>query len=683
MVEQSRHVPFVSSETNMAEFTVRALIIGLVLSVVIGAANAYVGLKAGMTIAATYPAAIIGMALLRIMKGTILEENFARTVGSNGSSLATAAIFTIPSFYIAGVWAKFDTVTNYLITVGILLLGGLLGALFATLIRRVMIENAELQFPESIAAGEIHKAGRASNTGAKYLFGAMGIGGLIQALGQLNFFATSWQKFVSFAQSTINLRSAGTVSAQGGTVLGAPSISPAFIGLGYIIGPKLAALMFGGGVLAWGLFVPIILYFSAPELVNQWTQTHPGQIPAASDWISWSTMIWKFVVKPISIGLMLVGTGFTLFKMRNNLTTGISSAFSNVKKSIVTDTTTTATARTAHDIHAKLTLMGIVLVAFCTFFVYYYFSQNFYASLAASGITVLVGFFFSATSGYLCGVVGSSSNPGSGLALSSLIISAIIMVAMGMSGTTGVAIVLAITAIICASSVAAGDLLQDLKVGDLLGGTPWRMQLGDIISIVLSALVMFIPLVFLNQGDINAGKMAAIPYDGGFGSLHLGAPQAGLMAFAAQGIVGGHMTWPLIIFGIFLGIGMILLQVRSPMLLAIGMYLSLDTTFAIFVGGMLKGIVEMLCQKKKLGDEQKSKIENAGILLASGFIAGEALIGLVLMGFAFFNVPLWEIFAHPSYLVSLLVLAFIGWFLVAIPLKHGTTSEQPTQQINM
>lgn len=682
MAEQNKHIPFVSAETNMLEFTLRALVIGLVLSVVIGAANAYVGLKAGMTIAATYPAAIISMALLKLMKGTILEENFARTVGSTGSSLATGAIFTIPAFYIAGVWVKFDTMGHYLIASIILFLAGLLGVMFATLVRRIMVENAELQFPESIAAGEIHKAGRTSGTGAKHLFTAMGVGGLVQALGQFSFFAASWQKFVSFAQSTVSLRSVGTLNAQGGIVLGSPGISPAFIGLGYIIGPKISSLVFGGGLLAWGLFVPIILYFSAPELIAQWAQTHPGQVPVADDWISWSMMIWKLIVKPIAIGLMLVGTGFTLFKMRNNLIAGISRAFGDVRKSISSEPATTE--RTAQDLHAKWALLGIAFIAFCTVFVYYYFSQSLLAAVVAACITVVIGFFFAATSGYLCGVVGSSSNPGSGLALSSLIVSALIMVAIGMKGEAGVAVVLGITAIICVTSVAAGDLLQDLKVGHILGGTPWRMQLGDVLGIALAAFVMFIPLVFLNQGDINAGKMALHPYEGGFGSIKLGAPQAGLMAFVTQGIIGGQMVWPFIIFGIFLGLGLVLLQVRSPMMIAIGMYLSLETTFAIFVGGMIKGIVEGICNKKKLNGVQSAKVENIGTLLASGLIAGEALMGLVMMGFAFFNVPFLTIFENPSYLVSLIVLGLLGVYLIKVPLNNaGPADGQAEPKVSM
>jgi putative OPT family oligopeptide transporter len=263
MSEQKKFVPFVSSETNMAEFTLRALIIGLIMSVVLGAANAYLGLKAGMTIAATYPAAVIGMAILKMVKGSILEENFARTVGSIGESVAAGAIFTLPAFFISGVWPEFYTPGHYITSALILVAGGVLGIMFVALLRRVMVEDVELKFPESIAAAEIHKAGRRSGGGSKFLFGAMIGGAVIQALGQFKFFATTWEKFIVFGKQTIT----GTVfTGKGGLLLSSPGISPAYMGVGYIIGPKLGALNFSGGLIAWGLLAPIIYYFIAPSI---------------------------------------------------------------------------------------------------------------------------------------------------------------------------------------------------------------------------------------------------------------------------------------------------------------------------------------------------------------------------------------------------------------------------------
>ena len=249
--------PLVPPNSNMSEFTIRALIIGLIMCVVLGAANAYLGLKAGMTIAATYPAAVIGMTILRLFRGSILEENFSRTVGSIGESVAAGAIFTVPAFYVAGLWRPFYTTANYLTATVILIAGGVLGIMFVALLRRVMVEDTSLPYPESIAAAEIHKAGRTSGTGSKFLFSAMLGGALVQALAEFKLFAETWEHFITFAKKTIT----GTaIPGQGGLLISSPGISPAYMGVGYIIGPKLGALNFSGGLMAWGLLTPIIMY---------------------------------------------------------------------------------------------------------------------------------------------------------------------------------------------------------------------------------------------------------------------------------------------------------------------------------------------------------------------------------------------------------------------------------------
>jgi putative OPT family oligopeptide transporter len=660
MTESKKYVPFVPPDKTLPEFTVRALVIGLIMCVVLGAANAYLGLKAGMTIAATYPAAVIGMALLRAMKGSILEENFARTVGSIGESVAAGAIFTIPAFFIAGIWPEFTT-AHYLESTVIMFVGGVLGIMFVALLRRVMVEDAELPFPESVAAGEIHKAGRTGGTGAKFLFGAMGIGALIQTLGQLNFFAKSWEKFVEFSKTTIGLRSSGDAAAQGGILLSSPGVSPAYIGVGYIIGPKLASLNFSGGLLAWGLFVPIITYFLAPSLLA----SNPN--PTEETWITMSINVWRYIVRPIAIGGMLVGAGYTLYRMRKSLLTGIKRSISDVKKAATGEH---VEIRTEKDINFQWIMIGILLSAIATFFIYNYFAQNVTAALVATVVMIIAGFFFAAVSGYLVGIIGSSNNPISGLTLSTLLVAALLMVALGMKGETGVAAVLGVAAVVCVAAAVAGEMLQDLKVGHILGGTPWKMQVGDIIGVGLAAAVMFIPLLILHQGDINTGGT-------GFGGKNLPAPQASLMALLSQGIVKGEMAWPLIIVGMLMGFGFILMQVRSPMLVSVGMYLPLETTFAIFIGGLIKGIVEMVNNKKQFNEAQRARVENTGVLLAAGLIAGEALIGLVFAGFAFFEVKLFSIFEHPTFGVSLLVFLFSAWLLIQIPVKNAGKPDEP------
>lgn len=685
MSEKKQFVPFVSPETSMAEFTIRALIIGLIMSIVLGAANAYLGLKAGMTIAATYPAAVIGMAILRAMKGSILEENFARTVGSIGESVAAGAIFTLPAFYIAKIWhpdnkSSFDSIENFFISFAIMFVGGVLGIMFVALLRRVMVEDVELPFPESVAAGEIHKAGQKGGSGAKFLFSAMGIGALIKTLGEFKLFASAWASFVTFIETSIK----GTaLTAKGGLVLSSPAVKPAYLGVGYIIGPKLASLNFSGGLLAWGLLTPIIYYFVGPYInLESWAAnlaatTQISLEKAAErvkDPIFQMTEIWKFIVRPIAIGGMLVGAGYTLFRMRNSLITGISRSISDVKKAA---TSVQVSVRTEKDLNFSWILIGILLSAIATFIIYNYFAKDIYAALVATIVMIVAGFFFAAVSGYLVGIIGSSNNPISGLTISTLIVAAILMVALGMTGLTGVAAVLGVAAVVCVSAAVAGEMLQDLKVGHILGGTPWKMQTGNIIGAFVSAAVMFIPLVVLHQGDINAGKMANPPYEGGFGGPVLPAPQASLMAMLSTGIVGGEMAWPLIIVGMLMGFGFILMQIKSPMLVSVGMYLPLATTFAIFIGGLIKGIVEKINAKKQFNDAQKARIENTGILLAAGLIAGEALIGLLFASFAFADIKLFAFFDKPTFLVSLIVFAVVAWILIQIPIKNAGKADEP------
>jgi putative OPT family oligopeptide transporter len=662
--------PLVPADVSMPEFTIKALIIGLVMCVVLGAANAYLGLKAGMTIAATYPAAVIGMAVLRIFKGNILEENFARTVGSIGESVAAGAIFTIPAFFIAGIWTKFYSFEHYLESTAIMIAGGVLGIMFVAMLRRVMVEDVELPFPESVAASEIHKAGRAGGTGAQFLFGAMGIGAIIQALGQFAIIKTKWEHFLAFSRTTIGLKASGNVTAQSGLVLSSPGISPAYIGVGYIIGPKLASLNFSGGLLAWGLFVPIITYFLGPTLFQSSTPNEAG-------WMEMASNVWKFIVRPIAIGGMLISAANTLFKMRKSLLAGIKRSIGDVKKAATGEA---VHIRTEQDLGFKVVLAWILAAAIATFFIYNYFAQNVAAALTATVVMVIAGFFFAAVSGYLVGIIGSSNNPISGLTLSTLLVAALLMVALGMSGNTGVAAVLGVAAVVCVSSAVAGEMLQDLKVGHILGGTPWRMQIGNLIGITLAACVMFIPLVILHEGDLAMGGT-------GLGGSNYPAPQASLMALLAQGIVGGQMAWPLIIVGMFMGFGFILMQVRSPMLVSVGMYLPLETTFAIFIGGLIKGIVDKVNARREHNDAQKARVENTGVLLAAGLIAGEALIGLLFAAMAIAGKPYdgydkW--FPQMSgdvlpanFLVSLLVLAFIGWLLVRIPIKNAGRPDDP------
>jgi putative OPT family oligopeptide transporter len=618
--------PYVPADSGMAEFTVRALLLGLVMCVVLGAANAYLGLRAGMTIAATYPAAVIGMAVLRMMKGSILEENFARTVGSIGESVAAGAIFTIPAFVILQIW-DFRTfeLEEYLTASALMIVGGILGVFFVTVLRRVMVEDRSLPFPESVAASEIHKAGQRGADAAIQLFSAMGVGALVKLLGDAGVFRASNEFHLAVGrvkESFVRLglsKDAATISAGGATTFQAPGVSPAYLGVGFIIGPELASLNFAGGLLAWGLFVPLLVFFLGPQLA-------PGYAGAdgATDWGRLAGHLWVSIVRPIAVGGMLVGATFTLWRMRRNLVLGVKRGVADVKKSAAA---AEATARTERDLSFRVVLVGVAAIFLLMIALYFYFTKVLPGAVFAAIVMLVTGFFFAAVSGNLVGMIGSSNNPISGLTLATTIVAALTMVIVGVKGVEGVAAVLGVAAVVCVSSAVAGEMLQDLKVGHILGGTPWRMQVGDVIGVVVAGLVLFFPLYLLHTSDL-----AANPASGGFGGPNLPAPQAGLMAALSQGIVGGEMAWPLVIVGIAMGISLILVRVKSPMLFSVGMYLPLETTFAIFVGGLVRGLVDRQAAKRGYNEAQKARVENAGVLTASGLIAGEALMGLVAAG---------------------------------------------------
>jgi putative OPT family oligopeptide transporter len=673
--------PFVPADSTMREFTLRALILGLIMSVILGAANAYLGLKAGMTIAATYPAAVIGMAVLKLFRGSILEENFARTVGSIGESVAAGAIFTIPAFVMLQIW-QFrpgpTLMSEYLTACALMILGGILGILFVTILRRVMVEDRTLPFPESVAAGEIHKAGQRGAEAAMQLFRAMGVGALIRLLGRLDletfdgvgiYYAVNRFPIMvgKLKEGFVRLGADKTVAAGGMTTVTAPAATPAYIGVGFIIGPELGALNFAGGLLAWGLFVPLLVYFLGPSHIDQY----------AGDWGALTTAVYKRIVRPIAVGGMLVGACFTLWRMRKNLIIGIQRGIADVRK---TATAATATERTERDLSFRAVLLGIVAVFALMIALYFYFTQAFLAASLAAIVMLVTGFFFAAVSGNLVGMIGSSNNPISGLTLATTIVAALTMYLIGAKGTQGVAAALGVAAIGCVSAAVAGEMLQDLKVGHILGGTPWKMQVGDILGVVLAGLTMFFPLYVLHNSDL-----AQNPATGGFGGPNLSAPQAGLMAALSQGIVGGEMAWPLVIVGIAMGISLILIKVRSPMLFSVGMYLPLETTFAIFVGGLVKGIVEKISAKRTYNEAQKARVENAGILAASGLIAGEGLMGLVIAAVVFVKdrigrkpeFPYLPAFEPITSWLAVAVFAILISYLVLVPLRKAGAADEP------
>jgi putative OPT family oligopeptide transporter len=656
--------PYVPEDTNLKEFTWFSLGLGVVLAAVLGAANAWLGMKAGQTIAATFPAAVIAMAALRLVKGNILQENITRTSASVGEALVAGAIFTIPAFVIVGFWpGGLLTVEAYVEGTALLLVGGILGVLFVILLRRTLVEETDLPFPESVAAAEIHKAGQKGSTGASFVFGALALSMLIEFFkndGGMKVFKEYVGGFFRFAQSKIPIL--GSPLSFGGDILyRTPAASPALMGVGFVIGPRLSAITFSGGVFAWFLLIPLILFMNGAG----------GDIEqiAASEgsWIDVATNVWYNIVRPIAVGSMLVGAFYTLWGMRKNLIGGIGKAISDMRQMKAGGP---APSRLQRDLPIPTIMILTVLMVIPVTGLYWYFSKSFLGALIAAVVMILAGFLFAAVAGYLVGVIGSSSNPISGLTLTTLLIAALLMVVLGVAdGATlpAIAAVLAVATVVCCACGIAGDMMQDLKVGHILGGTPWRMELAEIISVVLVAFVLILPIGALHASDLALGGT-------GIGGETYPAPQAGLMAMLANGIVGGDMAWPLVLVGMAFSVGLILIGAPAPMLIAVGMYLPLQTTFAIFVGGVIRKIFDNILDRKKAAGTTRDRTSNNGLLVASGLIAGEALTGVILAVMVLLREKFpWLVFPHlveeGSGWAMLVIFALVIFTLLYFPLR--------------
>jgi len=601
--------------------TVKAVLVGLVLSLIFGAANAYLGMKAGQTIAATIPAAVIAIALFRLpyFRGTILEQNIARTAASVGEALVAAAIFTIPAFMmveINGVHLWADLRQHYWQATMILMVGGLIGILFIIVLRRPLVVESNLPFPESVASAEIVKAGEKGSDAPKYVFGAMGFAGIIQILKDpkgFQIFREFTEGFLAFPRSVVHhfdfaKKPIGDVTHMGGVWWTTPSLSPALAGIGYIIGPELSSINASGGLIAWWILIPLLLFFD-PDL--------PRRLGAAQNpqWDVAAYTVWFNIVRPIAVGTMLVGACHTLFSMRESI---MQSVLGAVGASRLAAKEGHLQDRTERDIPFKWVVLGTIVLTVAITAIYYYFTQSWLAAILAAAIMSVSGFFLSAVGGYLTGLVGSSNQPLSGLTLSALMLSALVMLAIGAKGMAGVAAVLGVASVVACACSVSGSLIQDLKAGYLLGGTPWKMQVVEIIAVIQLSLFLMLPIIALHQANLATG---------GIGGRELPAPQAGLMAQLAKGIVGGEMAWGLIGIGAAFGIALLFCGARSPMLVAVGMYLPFETVSAIWVGGAIKWIVDRL--SARFSPEEKLAADEKGTLLASGMIAGEAIVGIL------------------------------------------------------
>jgi putative OPT family oligopeptide transporter len=671
--------PFVPENSTEAEMSVKAVVVGVLLSAVFGAANAYLAMKAGQTIAATIPAAVIAIALFRLpfMRGGVLEQNITRTSASVGEALVAGAAFTIPAFLLAQVggvhiWSDFRS--HFWESVVMMLAGGLLGIFFIIILRRPLCVDSDLPFPEATACAEVVKAGQHGATEApRLVFGAMGIGALLKfftdSLG-FHVFRESMSGFVRLPRAVISHLDPdklliGKVTHTGAVPYATPSALSALMGVGYIIGPRLSAINFSGSVLAWWVLIPLVLFVD-PDLPRRLAA--PDGTPAAWDVLSFS--VWFNIVRPIAVGTRLVSAVYTLYSMRESLLASIRGAISAASHSGGSG----VRSRLDQDIPLNWIVISIILLIVPIGVIYYHFTGSVGSAVLAAGVMTVTGFILSAIGGYLVGLMGSSNQPTSGLTLSALVVAALLMVAVGVKGLPGVAAVLGVASVVCIACSVSGSLIQDLKAGHLLGGTPWKMEVAEIISVTVLAFFLMWPIMALHATY-------------GIGSRALPAPQAGLMAVLSQGIVGGEMAWGLVGMGCLFGIMLIMIDAPAPMLIAVGMYLPFETTSAIFVGGMFKWMADFIVAQKKLSPAAKDVVEQRGTLLASGFIAGEAILAILLSGgfilaekLHYANFSFTKLFTGKEELsfysqwggwLSLIVFAIVGWILVRGPFRKG------------
>ncbi len=695
--------PFVPHDSREPELTFKAVFVGILLAALFGAANAYIGMKAGQTVAATIPAAVIAVALFRLpfLRGGALEQNITRTAASVGEALVAGAVFTIPAFMMVNVSGErlwVDLGSHFWVGAMILLAGGLLGIFFIIILRRPLCVESNLPFPESTASAEIVKAGQATATDApRYIFGALGLGAFLQFLKDekgFQVFKETVEFFVGFPRAVIsylgpNRQSIADVAYSGGIAYTTPSASPALIGIGYIIGPRLAAINFSGGVIAWLLLIPLVLFID-PDLPRRLGSTS-GSAPAPD---ALSSLVWKSIVRPIAVGTMLVGAVNTLYGMRDSIMRSVRGAF-ETRSAMAAGAGAArlrppeqhgdlaplggyaAQARTRLDIDIPIRwiLISIAVLVVPITLIYRHFAGTWGAAIVAALVMTLVGFFLSAIGGYLVGLVGSTNQPVSGLTLAALVVGALVMLAIGVKGLGGVAAVLGVASVVCCACCVSGSLIQDLKAGYLLGGTPWKMEVVEILSVTALSFFLFFPIILFDK---------AYGPSGGIGGRELPAPQAGLMAQLAQGFVGGQMPWGLLLMGIMFGVALIMIEAPAPMLIAVGMYLPLETTSAIFVGGAMKWFADSLVRRRKISPEEKSRSDDRGTYVASGLIAGEAIAAIVLAGlFPTGESSLTRVITGANALpfleawggwLSLAAFAVLGYSLIQVPLKkaHGS-----------
>ncbi|MDY4295306.1 MULTISPECIES: oligopeptide transporter, OPT family [unclassified Xanthomonas] len=623
------------------QLTFRAVVLAIVLAVVLSAANAYLGLFAGLTIATAIPAAVVSMGVLRLLGGgSILENNIVQTGASAGSSIAAGVIFTIPALVIMGYWPDF----KYWWVLGIAGMGGLLGVLFSVPLRRSMIVEDPLPFPEGKAAAEVLKAGENPGPGLKILGLSAAIGGLVKlgAASGLKVIPDTWAQ-AAYVGSSKMVGYIGT------------GLSPALLGVGYIVGLNVGIVVLSGSILSWHIAIPLYQQFfmgSDPALAQSLANA-----PAAEAAFG----IWGEKVRYLGVGAMLIGGVWTLFSLRKSLLSGVKSGFAAARKS----TGGAAVAETDRDLPMKWMLVALLLCTLPLLGLYQAIVGQWHVSVPMTLIMIVAGFLFVSVSGYLAGLIGSSNNPVSGITISTILFaSAVLVLLLGRDSPIGAVAAIMIGAVVCCAAAVGGDNLQDLKTGYLVGATPWKQQLMLAIGAFSCALIMAPVLNLLAEAY-------------GIGSKTLPAPQAMLMASVAKGLFGGTLPWTMIAIGAGVGAAIIAFdewlkktgkRFRVPVLAAaIGIYLPLELMVPIFLGGLIAHLVERFHKIRDDDEEGRDRVHRPGVLFSAGLITGEALMGIgIALPIVITNnkdvLALPEAY-HLNQWYGLALLAFVGWLL--------------------
>ena len=591
--------PYISADKVLPEFTVTSILMGIILAVVFGAANAYLGLKVGMTVSASIPAAVISLGVIRVImkKNSILESNMVQTIGSAGESLAAGAIFTMPALFL---WAEEGKIAmpGYLEITLIALFGGILGVLFMIPLRKALIveEHGILPYPEGMACAEVLLAGEEGGSNASTVFAGMGLGAAFK-------FIVDGLKIVPSDIATPNIKGyAGQIGVE---------IYPALIGVGYICGPSISSYMFAGGIIAWLVLIPAVVFFGGSiDFATLGNTGLAGQTIAEVYEANGASAIWSNVIKYVGAGAIATGGVISLLKSLPLIIKTFAGAMKSLK-----NTSGGTNVRTDRDLKMPVVL-GIILIVI----ILIWLVPSVPVSLLGAFLIAIFGFFFATVSSRMVGLIGSSNNPVSGMAIATLLISTFVLKATGNTGMAGMTGAIAIGSIICVIAAIAGDTSQDLKTGFIVGATPAKQQVGELIGVVASGFAI-------------AGVMSLLNKAWGFGSAEIPAPQATLMKMIVEGIMDAKLPWVLVFMGVFLALALEVLRV-PVMPFAIGLYLPIYLSCGIMVGG----VVRLFLDKKKQAEAKKKEMISNGTLYCAGMIAGEGLVGILMAVLAIIKV---------------------------------------------